>query len=156
MSLLRNSVQRSAYSVQRTAVSGQKKLNSKGFTLIEVLVAVTILAIGLVLVVQAMGRTQQALRLSENISRAAYVAEEELVKMELKVREYGRASFGGESGKVDFPRGSMKWETSVRPFMHGSIKDGLRTNTLGARVDWVETNRPNSMEVQTMVLNRKK
>lgn len=128
----------------------------EGFSLVEVLVAVSILSIGLVFIVQSMGRTQQALRLSENISRAAYIAEEQLVKMELKVRELERASFGGESGRVEFPGRVMNWTSGVNVFRDASLQDQSRANKLGVLVEWQESSRKNNLEVQTMVLDRKK
>ena len=129
---------------------------SVGFTLIEVLVAISILAVGLVLVVQAMGRTQLALRLSENVIRASYIAEEEMVKKELKVRELGRVVFGGEKGKREFPGRVMEWESSMRPFQHSSMKEESRLNKLTVKVDWKESARQNNLEIQTLVLNRRK
>lgn len=128
----------------------------QGFSLIEVLVAVSILAVGLVFIVQSMAHTQQALRLSENISRAAYIAEEELVKMEIKVREFERASFGGESGKVESPGRLLEWESRVNVFNHESLKDQSRANKLAVFVEWRESNRRNNLEVQTMTIDRKK
>lgn len=128
----------------------------EGFTLVEVLVSISILAIGLVLVVQAMGRTQLALRLSENITRASYIAEEKIVNMELKVRDLGRASFGGESGRVEFPGRAMEWESNINHFDKVAKDDEARLNKLSVKVNWIETNRPNDLEVQTLALNRKR
>ncbi len=154
---------------QKTGNRGQKKrksdfclpssifcrLSSRGFTLIEVLIAISILAIGLVLVVQSMGSTQLALRLSENVIRASYIAEEQMVKMELKVRELERLAFGGQSGKVEFPGRIMQWESGAEHFDDRSIKNNSRVNKLYVKVDWKETLRQETFQIQTLILDKK-
>ena len=127
-----------------------------GFTLVEVLVAISILAIGLVLVVQAMGRTQLAIRLSENLVRASYIAEEKMVRMELKVRDLGRAAFGGESGKEEFPGRVFEWQSTIRHFEQSSMDDESRLNKLSVNIDWQESSRQKNLEVQTLSLNKRK
>jgi type II secretion system protein I len=98
-----------AYGVQRIAYSKVKSCSlfavrcSLGFTLVEALVAIAILATGLMLVIEGMGRTEQALRIADNLVTASQIAEKKLIETELDILELHRLSMKTEEGKEKLP-----------------------------------------------------
>lgn len=132
-----------------------KAKSQKGFTLIEVLMAITCLAVGLVLIVQAMGRTQQALRLSENLSLAAQAAEEQIVRLELHARERGVPGFGSQ-GEEKYPGREYEWKTRVEGYSGAAVKDGTVLTQVTAEVDWKESGIGKNLRVSTLVMDRGK
>jgi prepilin-type N-terminal cleavage/methylation domain-containing protein len=92
-----------------------KSLNSEGFTLMEVMVAVAILAIGLIGLLSLQNQTVALSQASKNLTIAALIAKEAFTEKELEIR--------GFSG-IDLPLGdvppiplslirvAVKWEES--------------------------------------------
>jgi type II secretion system protein I len=142
----------------RSAVRAAKRgrLNQRGMTLVEVLAAVAILACGLVLVVEGMGRTQQAMRVSENLVSAAMIAEETLAGADLKLRESRKLSSGQEQGTIEFPGRKYGWTQSTRPYKHESIKDETKLNVVSADITWKEASREGKITAASLFLNREK
>ncbi len=82
-------------------------LDSSGFSLIEVLIAILILATGLVSIIQGLGRTQQGLKISQNLVRVSKIAGEKLTEIELKLYDDRKLSTSHESGTEKMPGHKM-------------------------------------------------
>ncbi len=129
-------------------------LNNKGFTLVEVLTAVTVLAVGLVLVVQAMGRTQQAVRLSENLTAASHIAEEQITRLKLADRERGKPGYG-EDGKQEYLGREFSWASSVEPFTRADVHEEDQISQISAEVKWQEAGVEKNLRAVSLVTHRK-
>lgn len=130
--------------------------NNKGFTLIEVLVAIVVLAVGLVLVAEAMGRTQQAMRISENLITASRLAEEKVTEAELDVLQYHKLQSSSADGTERFPGRQFVWRRTIAPFTHSTIEDETKANIVLTAVEWREGRRKNQLDLSTVVLNQDK
>lgn len=131
--------------------------STQGFTLIEVLVAVIILAFGLVVVVEGMVRTEQAFRISENMVTASQIADERIAESEILVRERNSLSFFSESEKEDRSGKSFEWERKTRPFSHASLMDTTKLNQVDVSVSWNDGSaRSNNESFSTLIMNREK
>ena len=125
-----------------------------GFTLIEVLVAVAILAGGLVLVIEGMGRTQQALRVSENLVTASQVAERHLTDTVLQLFQEHSLRSSSDSGKEKSPGREFQWARKVEPYADETMEDATKLNRVEVAVDWKEGPRQNQLQLAAILLNR--
>ncbi len=82
---------------------------NKGFSLLEVVITVAILATGIVVVVQAFSVLNRSAVSGENLIRAAFLAEDLMRGAELKYRCSLSAVPSIESGETD----SLGWEISL-------------------------------------------
>ncbi len=160
--------EKSAHSIQRPAdkkhnlkaerfsLNAKRSTLSSGFTLIEVLIAIVILATGIVLVIEAMGRTQQALRISENLVTSTQIAEEKFAESELEVRQLHKLRFASHQGQEKKIDRTFDWEKNVKGYRDAVLeKDGL-LNQVSTRVRWREGIRDNSLNFSSLLLNREK
>ena len=129
----------------------------KGFTLIEVLIAILILATGMVLVIEGMGRTEQAIRVSQNLVTASMIASDQLVKSQLEVREKHKLSSGSDQGSERLPGRNFHWEKKVGPYSDESLEDQTKLNQVDVEVRWKEGSRgENLLKLSSIILNREK
>ena len=133
-------------------------LNSRGFSLIEVLVATIILATALVLLTQAMGRSQHVLRIAQNKVIASHLAEDKLTDLEISVRQYHELRFGSERGKHEPPGKLFNWEQRVQTYVQDAgIKDKTKMNLVESRVVWNDgPARKDQMILTSLILNKGK
>lgn len=124
--------------------------NQQGFTLLEVLVAVMILALTLTALLQQFSLAQRAGVVSWDNTRAVLHAREKLE--ELKSRH--ELTEGTESG--DFDDG-YTWQTTVSPYEYSWAEDdevfeSLRYETvrLDVSVSWRSGERPKQVELTTL------
>jgi type II secretion system protein I len=96
--------------------------NRSGFTLIEVLVAVTILSIGVVAIMQAFSVSLDALRRSHDVVRASDVMREQLAEAEMTAI-LGQKLDPVYQGRETAPEGGMVWQTTVVPVPDASVSD---------------------------------
>ena len=149
-------------SPQSTVHSPQKKskgrtIDCSGFTLIEVLVAIVILASGFVIIAQAMGRTQEVLRISQNLLRASLVAEERFSEIEIQLREDRKLTTSSRDGEENFPGArKFKWRQNIRPYYAEGIEDQTRINQVDVTVAWSEGARQSQEQLSSVFLNRDK
>lgn len=97
------------------ASPAQKKINLKvlisrvGFLLLETLFAVLILTTGLTLVVRSFGTSLNALRISNDYTRAMLLMEEKMWDLESK----GSINPGTSSGEFSSDNGQFQWTVSA-------------------------------------------
>ena len=132
----------------------RRRFDSKGFTLTEVLIAVVILATGLLLIIEGMGRSQQALRVGENLISASREAEERLSEYEIEVRERNRLSTGTEEGTSRYLGKEFKWEKECAAFHDSSLADETKLNFVHVQISWKEGSRDNRFALDSLILNR--
>lgn len=130
--------------------------NQQGFTLLEVLAAVMILALTLTALLQQFSLAQRAGVVSWDNTRAMLHAREKLE--ELKSRH--ELTEGTESG--DFDDG-YAWQTTVSPFEYSwaeedDVFESLRYETvqLDVTVSWRSGERPRQVELTTLHTKLKK
>lgn len=128
--------------------------SSCGFTLIEVLVAIVILASGLMLIAEGLGRSQQSLKISENLILASQIAETKLAEYEIEAEERHKIRSGTDEGLAIFPGREFRWFKQANPYRHASLQDETRLNQALSRVSWKEGSRRNEMILETLVINR--
>ena len=130
--------------------------NSAGFTLLEVLIAVIIFSTGLVLVVEAMGRTQQAIGISQNLIAACGIAQEKITESQLRVLERHKLEKTSEEGKEKLLSRDFAWEKKTRAFQDPTIRDETKLNQVDIRVAWSEGARHNLLNLSAIILNHEK
>ena len=109
-------------------------INNKGFTLMEVLVAVVILGVSLSLIVSLFGGGLRLVKSTENYSRALVLAREKLSE---------RLSLKGESSLDESPgrAGGYEWGFSVLPLEVSEASEEEGSSGLyriEVRVTWKE------------------
>ena len=129
--------------------------NNRGFTLIEVLIAIVILATGLVMIMTAMGNTQQALRISENMITASQILDEQFVKTEMELISSKKLSSGHNEGRIKLPGREFLWTREVRPYQEEGLKDETRMNQVEMAILWQDGPvRKNEIRIVRLMMNR--
>ena len=134
----------------------KKKSLSKGFTLIEVLIAVLILATGLVLVIEAMGKTQQAIGVSQNVIVATQLAEQKWIEKEMEAIDTHKLRSSSDGGKQKDLGRDFEWSRQVSPFQHETIKDETKLNQIDVTVSWPERGGKSELKIASLVMNQEK
>jgi prepilin-type N-terminal cleavage/methylation domain-containing protein len=130
--------------------------SQSGFSLVEVLVAIVILSTGFVFVAQAMGRTQEALRISQNLLKASQIAEERLAELEVQLREFGTVSSASKFGEEKFPGNrNYSWSQRVSPHYGKGVEDATRISQGNITVAWKEGVRENKESLSSLLKTRK-
>ncbi len=132
-------------------------MNSRGFTLIEVLIAIVIISCSLVLMVEGMGRSQEAIGISKNLITAGRIAEEKLMELELEARQGRFIRTSSEKGREIVSGRVFNWTRQIGVYPDPSIEDQSKMNEASAGVEWKEGPvRKNKLEISTLFLNREK
>lgn len=136
----------------RSAVRG----TPRGFSLIEVLVAIVILSTGLVLVVEGMGWTEQAVRVSQNFMTAAQIGEKKIAESEVELLERHHLSMSSDHGDEKFPGRKFVWSKTVDSYEDSTLEDKTKLNQVEVSVAWKEGGREKNLSFATLLLNREK
>ncbi len=130
---------------------------SSGFTLIEVLIAIVILASGLTIVLGSMTATEKAARVSENMVLASVLAENRMAESEMDVRAYHELNSGTETIRERRPGREYTISRVIGPYTHPTILDETRLNKVETTVQWREGARGiNSLILSELILNEDK
>jgi prepilin-type N-terminal cleavage/methylation domain-containing protein len=126
------------------------RTGSKGFTLIEIMLAVLILSFGLVLVLRSFATALDGLKRSENVKVASYLLEEKMEDIKEKAREGGGVTEGYSSGEVTIstPR-ECKWSIEVVP---SGVDENL--NKVELVISWTEGKSKRSLFATTYLENQ--
>lgn len=132
-------------------------LSQEGFTLVEVLIAVVILAVGLLLVVESLSRGQQELRASDYLTQASMLAEDKLAETEIRVRQYHRLQAGQEQGVWSQFGKNIPWLVKVEAYHHESVIDETKLNKVTVDLNWMEgSSRRAGLLLESLLINRDK
>ena len=106
---------------------------NKGFTLLEVLVAFSLLATMLTVIIQSQGETAFFLEKTKKLSRVQKVVINELLRIE---REYSAASLTSENGtfEADHDLAGDQWQREVTPETFMGL---VPVNKITYRIVWI-------------------
>jgi len=110
-------------------VSNAAGLSRCGFTLPEVLIAVVILATGIVAVLQAFSVSLSVLGESRNLLKANMLIMEKMADMEVSAITRGEVEDGSTSGSFNGENSSFRWDIKVDR-VSGGVAAGAGSNTL--------------------------
>ncbi len=88
------------------------RLKNRAFTLIEVMLAVTILAVGLVMVVRSYATSMQAIKVSQNLAIANLLLEKKIWEWQEKKSRAEEGSLEEEEGSFTAPFDDFSYEVS--------------------------------------------
>jgi len=114
-----------------------------GFTLIEVMISLSVFAIALVLLINIFTNCLNALRILQNNTTALYIAEEKMIELELTRNALG---FYDHSFNKEFTVGNVdyQWDTD---FSHSQEQEGLMK--IGSVLSWREGKRKGNISIWT-------
>lgn len=117
-----------------------------GFTLVEVIVALTILATALVFVVGGLQTGVRAVKLAEQMTQAELLARAKLAELEQFPPSQGGASAQPTSGDFGPENPQFRWNAEVSPFP--GDRDLWKFKVA---VTWMEKNAPRQVELVTLI-----
>jgi general secretion pathway protein I len=121
---------------------------SHGFTLVEVLAALLLIAIVLPVVMQGISLGAQASSNARHRTEAAGLAESKLSEL-VATREWQMGNLTGDFAP-DWP--DYRWEATVGAYVGDS--SGQNVQELGVRVYWLSRNQENSVSLSTLTYAR--
>ncbi len=130
--------------------------NEQGFTLLEVLIAIVIFAGGVVLVIEGMGRSQQAFAIAQNLIRAVEIGESKIMESKLSLFQDHKLSSGLTRGDEKWLGREFEWTKETRPHRDLKLKDTTKLNKVDVAVTWREGQRHNDLLFSALFLNREK
>ena len=129
-----------------------QRTTKHGFTLIEVMISVAILAVGLSLVLQGFAFSLNVLRISQDNLKATLVAENKMAELQIQIKEDSDSFAKGldeefESGNMEYA-----WEVKVEP-VEWEIEEISEAhealNEVSACLSWEEGKRKGNLPVVT-------
>lgn len=121
----------------------------RGFSLLEVLVAFTILVMILAALFQVFGSGLRAATVGDQYTRATLIAQSKLAELTVD----GNAVEGVYTGEVD---DGYRWQATVRPFTYPDAPPtdslSVRPLTVSVDVSWQDGLDPRTVSLATMVL----
>jgi prepilin-type N-terminal cleavage/methylation domain-containing protein len=88
----------------------------KGFTLIEIMISVSILSLGLILIMQGLAKCVNILRISQSNLAATLLAEDKMAEMEIAAKQDGAKAFLGDtSGEEKSGNLELNWQIRLTP-----------------------------------------
>ncbi len=117
----------------------------RGFTLIEIMMAVAILSFGLVLVLQSFATALEGLKGARRVSAASSLLEEKMEELKEKAREENGMAEGPLSGEFDKEYKGYKWDASVKPGPAAEL------NELELTISWMDDRTSESLSAATYV-----
>lgn len=116
-----------------------------------------VIATGLVLIVEGMARSQQALSISRNMITASRLIEEKMMALELEARQGKFLRSSTDSGKERVDGRVFQWKQRVSVYPDSTIVDQSKVNQAGVEIQWKEGPvRQSTLAVETLFLNREK
>lgn len=125
-----------------------KRLANNGYTLIEVLTAIMVLAISILVILQLFSGSLKAVRLSEDYTRAIYYAQEKMETLLIQDDKLESEYQGQYSDGYD-------WVAFVSPHMSEEEKiNGQALLEITVRVSWSEGHKKKMYELKTLKISK--
>lgn len=119
-----------------------RRRDSAGFTLLELVVATAILAIGLVALTQVFSRGLRSTGSSERVVTATLIARLKLAELD----EMTELANGAESGDVAEPYRGYTWDTEIE-----DVPQGENLKRVRVRIGWTEAGLPRDVSLETVL-----
>ena len=134
------------------------EVSNTGFTLIEILVAISVLAISLVVILQLFSGGLKSVRLSDQYTRAIFFAREKMEEVLLMEDLEEGTREGSQEGESE---DLFRWRADVvrvEPDMEEEEASKLPFDTLGIMVDvmWQEGEKEKHFQLSTMKVVEKR
>ncbi len=120
----------------------------RGFTLLEVLVAFSIFTVSLGILFQIFGNGTRAAMLSDEYTRAVFIAQSRLASAGIE----GAIDVGEYSGKENE---IYHWTTTIRPYDNAEdleTNHGLSKREIEIIVNWISRGKERSVKLNTLKL----
>jgi len=139
--------------------TGTEKKIEHGFTLIEIIVSISILSFGLVLILQWFGHSLNILRISEDYLRATLVMESKMAGIEIKFKEGKTEFWTGDVEDVKDSKMLFTINTQVTPV---ECKEESKSGNeliyedlykIKALLSWKEGKRRGKIPIETYLIN---
>ena len=127
----------------------RKKINEDGFSLLEVIVALSIMAVGFVTVLQLFSGSIRSVNMSEQYLKATNLAKSKMNLLE--INNYKTTKFEGTfAGEENY-----NWELEVSPYLTtlNSEENNIQLSEVLLRVLWSDANQHRNIELRTLKLN---
>jgi len=103
--------------------------HTKAFTLVELLVAAAVIAVGMVYVLGALGRCMTALAASERMVTATFLLNNKLWQLDEIYRQDQGAEAGTDNGRFNEPYDGFEWTQATAP-VSANLGDEFNQTTL--------------------------
>ncbi len=123
-----------------------------GFTLLEVVIAIAILAVGLLMLLSLQNQTIELSSYSKNLSLAMLIAKEKMVELEMRERELTEIELRDGRMEERYPAfrvEEMEEEETVLSFL--DFGEDIQLMQIGVRVSWDEGKREGEYMLTTWI-----
>lgn len=125
----------------------------KGLSLVELMVAVSILCVGIVLVIRSFLTAMAALEHSQNKISAIHFLEKKMAELEQKAIEEGGIESGSERDRTQINSRPAEWNFQIAPITIDEATDEV--NEVMLTVSWKEGNINKDAVLATYLVNKK-
>lgn len=121
-----------------------------GFTLVEVVISISILSIGLVLILQGLTHLVNIIQIAQNNTQATFLADELTTQFLLDYQTSQHFSSDKESSEMEVNDVTYNWNISIEPIEQEEQEERkAEINEIASTVSWVSGRRKGQLSVLT-------